>query len=177
MSTSSNSNSHRSYPISPPPHSAAELPDKMAFQHPQTPKSPSQPASASVEKTSPIDIPKQSTGSAFPTPANSTSGSAPQSAVIEAIVATSHDFSGDIEDSSNKRKRDIQDSGEREQKKVHVEDRRLGIEDLHLDVGKKYLLCRTRKAPTSSYCLYAFNMAFKPYLSQVFCTSFTAVFG
>ena len=48
---------------------------------------------------------------------------------------------------SNKRKRDVEDHGDRDQKKVHVEDSRLSIEDLHLDVGKKYLLCRTRKAP------------------------------
>jgi hypothetical protein len=52
-----------------------------------------------------------------------------------------------MEDQSNKRKRDLRDTGDREQKKPHVEDRKLGIEDLHLDVGKKYLLCRTRKKP------------------------------
>jgi hypothetical protein len=51
-----------------------------------------------------------------------------------------------VED-SNKRKRDIEDHGDREQKKVHVEDSRISIKDLHLDVGKKYLLCRTRKTP------------------------------
>lgn len=50
---------------------------------------------------------------------------------------------------SNKRKRDLEDHGDREQKKVHVEDSRLSIDDLHLDVGEKYLLCRTRKAPFS----------------------------
>ena len=52
-----------------------------------------------------------------------------------------------LEDFSNKRKRDVGDHGDREQKKVHVEDSRIRIEDLHLDVGKKYSLCRTRKAP------------------------------
>lgn len=41
----------------------------------------------------------------------------------------------------------MDDSGDREQKKVHVEESKLGIEDLHLDVGKKYLLCQTRKTP------------------------------
>jgi len=51
------------------------------------------------------------------------------------------------EDSTHKRKRAADDSSEREQKKVQIEDRRLGIENLHLDVGEKYLLCRTRKAP------------------------------
>jgi hypothetical protein len=52
-----------------------------------------------------------------------------------------------LEESSNKRKRDDDDHGDREQKKVHVEDSRISIDDLHLNVGKKYLLCRTRKTP------------------------------
>ncbi|OAA40363.1 Mediator of RNA polymerase II transcription subunit 19 [Metarhizium rileyi] len=44
-----------------------------------------------------------------------------------------------------KRKRSLGDVGDsdRDQKKMHLEDGRLGIEDLHLDVGEKYLLCRT----------------------------------
>lgn len=52
-----------------------------------------------------------------------------------------------VEEPSNKRKRDIEDNGEREQKKVHVEVSRLSINDLHLDVGEKYKLCRIRKTP------------------------------
>lgn len=60
-------------------------------------------------------------------------------------TAPNTDFDG--EDATSKRKRDVADLGERAQKKLHVEDRRLGIEDLHLDVGEKYLLCRTRKTP------------------------------
>lgn len=61
----------------------------------------------------------------------------------------------------HKRKRAIEDSGdEREQKKVHIEDRRLGIDELHLDVGEKYLLCRTRKAPfRSQYSFYLPSVA------------------
>jgi hypothetical protein len=57
------------------------------------------------------------------------------------------------EDSPQKRKRPLEDLGDREQKKVHIEDRRLGIENLHLDVGEKYLLCRTRKTPFSPQSL------------------------
>ena len=50
-------------------------------------------------------------------------------------------------ESPNKRKRLADDTGDQEQKKAHLEDpRRLGIENLHLDVGPKYLLLRTRKA-------------------------------
>jgi hypothetical protein len=57
---------------------------------------------------------------------------------------------------SNKRKRDIEDHGDRDQKKVHVENSGLGIniEDLHVNVGEKYLLCRTRKAPFFQDLLY-----------------------
>lgn len=76
---------------------------------------------------------------ALPTPAHSVNGSSiPSEMTHDTIVA---------DESPQKRKRPIEDLGEREQKKVHIEDRRLGIEDLHLDVGEKYLLCRTRKAP------------------------------
>lgn len=60
-----------------------------------------------------------------------------------------------LEESSNKRKRDVDDHGDREQKKVHVEDSRISIDDLHLDVGKKYLLCRTGKTP-----FYSKNLPF-----------------
>ncbi len=84
----------------------------------------------------------------------------------------------EAEESSNKRKREVEDNGDQEQKKVHVEDRRLGIQDLHLDVGKKYLLCRTRKAPNPLTSLILLGrMCSEQYLGQVFCASSTAVFG
>jgi hypothetical protein len=86
-------------------------------------------------------------------------------------------LSFESEESSNKRKREVEDNGDQEQKKVHVEDRRLGIEDLHLDVGKKYLLCRTRKAPNSLSLIFLERMCSEQYLGQVFCASSTAVFG
>jgi hypothetical protein len=80
---------------------------------------------------------------------------------------------------SNKRKRDPEDHGDRDQKKVHVEDSRLSIDDLHLDVGEKYLLCKTRKAPfflqdllSSPLVLYSRHCS-----SQAPCTSSTEVFG
>jgi hypothetical protein len=83
------------------------------------------------------------------------------------------------DDVSNKRKRDIEDHGDRDQKKVHVEDSRLSIDDLHLDVGEKYLLCRTRKAPFFSQDLLFFPLVlyFRNCYSQVPCTSSTEVFG
>ncbi|KAG6013431.1 hypothetical protein E4U43_007294 [Claviceps pusilla] len=44
------------------------------------------------------------------------------------------------DDSAFKRKRPLDDIGDRDHKKVHREGNALGIEDLHLDVGEKYLL-------------------------------------
>jgi hypothetical protein len=81
-----------------------------------------------------------------------------------------------IDDNSSKRKRESEDSGDREQKKVHVEERKLCIEDLHLDVGKIYQLCRTRKTPFStnnSWCCEPLQGT----LDVKFCASFTLVFG
>ncbi len=82
------------------------------------------------------------------------------------------------EDSSNKRKRDVEDVGDQEQKKVHVEDRGLGIEDLHLDVGKKYLLCRTCKTPNPLKHLICLERIYlRQYRARIFCASPTAIFG
>ncbi|OAA67665.1 Mediator complex, subunit Med19 [Cordyceps fumosorosea ARSEF 2679] len=99
----------------------------MSF-HPQTPQSPSQPspathldpmAAASSVPTGPATL---------PTPAHSVTGS-----ICHQSDATM------AEESPHKRKRTIDDVGERDQKKVQY-DHKLGIEDLHLDVGPKYLL-------------------------------------
>jgi hypothetical protein len=57
------------------------------------------------------------------------------------------------DDMSNKRKREVEDSGDREQKKTHIEDGRPGIEKLHRDVGRPYLLCKTRKTPLLLYSI------------------------
>jgi hypothetical protein len=80
-----------------------------------------------------------STTTTLPTPAHSVNGSSIPSEMTQDTIM------GD--DSPHKRKREADDMGSRAQKKVHVEDRNLGIDDLHLDVGEKYLLCRTRKTP------------------------------
>ncbi|KAF4624078.1 hypothetical protein G7Y89_g14096 [Cudoniella acicularis] len=104
---------------------------EMPSDHPQTPESPSQ-ISFGI-----IDAHRKSTSPHFtnslPTPAHSINGS---------MSSLGSDV-GFHDESSNKRKRDLEDGGDREQKKVHVEDSRLSIEDLHLDVGEKYLLCNT----------------------------------
>ncbi|KAM0333001.1 hypothetical protein ACHAQA_001658 [Verticillium albo-atrum] len=72
----------------------------------------------------------------LPTPAHSVNGSTSHP------PDTSHDYAmGD--DTPQKRKRSIGDVGDRDQKKPHFEDSKLNIEDLHQDVGEKYLLCQT----------------------------------
>lgn len=94
------------------------------------------------------------------------------------MADNSQDVVMEAEEFSNKRKREVEDVGGKEQKKVHVEDRRLGIEDLHLDVGKKYLLCRTRKAPTSlAYYSFHGRLCSMQHYDHIFCASFTIVFG
>lgn len=114
----------------------------MSF-HPQTPQSPSHcsPATSSDPVAGNNTSAAQSTSTAaLPTPAHSVNGSNSQ---IDIAMTDS--------DSPHKRKRSIDDIGDhRDQKKMHLEDRRLGIEDLHLDVGDKYLLCQSRK--TSLCC-------------------------
>lgn len=70
------------------------------------------------------------------------------------------------DDSAFKRKRPLDDIGDRDHKKVHREGNALGIEDLHLDVGEKYLLLQnssggqTRKAPLTGPLLFYFPVFF-----------------
>ncbi|CRK29741.1 hypothetical protein BN1723_003610 [Verticillium longisporum] len=106
----------------------------MSF-HPQTPQSPSQlsPGTSDLASSMNSSITSLTT---LPTPAHSVNGSTSH------LPDTSHDYAmGD--DTPQKRKRSIGDVGERDQKKPHVEDGKLDIDDLHQDVGEKYLLCQT----------------------------------
>lgn len=111
----------------------------MSFHHPQTPQSPSQvsPATSSTDAHTLLNS-SMTTASTLPTPAHSVSGGS----------ASQHDAAM-ADESHHKRKRTLDDEGsaDRGQKKVQLEGPRLGIQDLHLDVGAKYLLCQTRKAP------------------------------
>lgn len=50
------------------------------------------------------------------------------------------------DDSPQKRKRAVDDIGDRDQKKPHLDDFGVGIGELHVDVGEKYLLCKICKA-------------------------------
>jgi len=51
---------------------------------------------------------------------------------------------------SNKRKRETDDDGGQEQKKVQIENGTPGIEALHRDVGPPYRLSSARKTPFSA---------------------------
>lgn len=117
----------------------------MSF-HPQTPQSPSQLSPGTSDLTISMTGSAAATTNTLPTPAHSVNGSSIPSEMVQDTVMG--------EDSTHKRKREVDDAGDRAQKKAHVENRNLGIADPNTDVGEKYLLCRTRKAP-----LYWFEMA------------------
>ncbi|CAD6441190.1 2a35c909-96a0-4f26-bf0d-42f083a574ca [Sclerotinia trifoliorum] len=110
---------------------------EMPFDLPQTPQSPSNTPGSTDTSSKNTVSPRINTS--LPTPAHSINGS--MSTINSAIEASQS------EDPTNKRKRDVEDLGDRDQKKVHVEDSRPSIDDLHQDVGKKYLLCRTLHKP------------------------------
>ncbi|KAI1761303.1 Rox3-domain-containing protein [Hypoxylon sp. FL1150] len=106
----------------------------MSF-NPQTPQSPSQFSPSTGDQASSMNSSMTSITTALPTPAHSVNGSAqPADMSHDSTIADPY---------SHKRKYHFDDAGDHEQKKVHLEDRRVGIENLHLDVGEKYLLCST----------------------------------
>ncbi|KAI5862925.1 Rox3-domain-containing protein [Durotheca rogersii] len=115
----------------------------MTF-NPQTPQSPSQFSPSIGDPASSIHSSMTAITTALPTPAHSVNGSA--QAADMAHDATMADYY------SHKRKYSFGDAGDHEFKKVHLEDRRVGIENLHMDVGEKYLLCRTPHS-VSSPCM------------------------
>lgn len=115
------------------------LESNMSF-HPHTPQSPSQLSPSTTDPSTSMTSSISSLATTLPTPAHSVTGSS----LPYPEMAHETNLS---DDTPQKRKRPVEDAGDREQKKVHIEDRRLGIENLHLDVGEKYLLCRTRKTP------------------------------
>ncbi|KAI0533052.1 Rox3-domain-containing protein [Xylaria digitata] len=107
----------------------------MSF-NPQTPQSPSQFSPSVSDQGPSTNTSMTSIAASLPTPAHSVNGSNlqldnPQDTVMMDVPL-------------NKRKYSFDDNGTRGHKKVHIEDpRKIGISDLHLDVGEKYLLCRT----------------------------------
>ncbi|KAI1342665.1 Rox3-domain-containing protein [Xylariaceae sp. FL0016] len=108
----------------------------MSF-NPQTPQSPSQFSPNTADHSSSMNSSMTSiTTTSLPTPAHSVNGSHQPSDTSQDIIMT--------DDTSNKRKNPFGDVGNNEHKKPAFEDpRKIGISDLHMDVGEKYLLCRT----------------------------------
>ncbi|KAI1462289.1 Rox3-domain-containing protein [Annulohypoxylon moriforme] len=106
----------------------------MSF-NPQTPQSPSQLSPSTGDQVSSMNSSMTSITTALPTPAHSVNGSAQATDMSHDAAMT------DIY--STKRKYPFDDAGDHEQKKVYLENRRVGIENLHLDVGEKYLLRST----------------------------------
>lgn len=76
--------------------------------------------------------------SAFPTPAHSVTGAGSQPPDMSHEISMM-DASEEL--TPNKRKRLMEDLGDQATKKIHFDTPPLGIEDIHLDVGEKYLLC------------------------------------
>ncbi|KAI1645109.1 Rox3-domain-containing protein [Daldinia loculata] len=112
--------------------------------NPQTPQSPSQFSPTTGDQVSSMNSSMTSITTALPTPAHSVNGSAqPTDMSHDTAVADAY---------SAKRKYPFDDTGDHEHKKVNLENRRVGIENLHLDVGEKYLLCSTPYS-TSYPCL------------------------
>ncbi|SPO00722.1 related to Mediator of RNA polymerase II transcription subunit 19 [Cephalotrichum gorgonifer] len=110
----------------------------MSLHHPQTPQTPSQPSPGMSDPLPSMSTSMTSVSSTLPTPAHSVTGATSQPSDM------SHDTAmTDISDDSSphKRKRLSLDTGDQLQKKMHLDTPSLGIEDIHLDVGEKYLLC------------------------------------
>ncbi|KAK8038201.1 hypothetical protein PG994_014968 [Apiospora phragmitis] len=108
----------------------------MSF-NPQTPQSPSQLSPSTADPVSSSMNSSMTSITTLPTPAHSVNGSIQHGDSTQDIAMSDAD-------SPHKRKRMPDDMGEPGHKKTHLEDpRRLGIEDLHMDVGEKYFLCRT----------------------------------
>lgn len=140
----------------------------MPFDLPQTPQSPSYTPGATDSSSKATVSPRINTS--LPTPAHSVNGS--MSSLNSAVEASQSD------DLSNKRKRGVEDHGDRDQKKVHVEDSRLSINDLHQEVGQKYLLCRTRKNPFFLADLIVSHLRLQiQYTCRAYYTSFIELFG
>ncbi|KAJ2978802.1 hypothetical protein NUW58_g7380 [Xylaria curta] len=113
----------------------------MSF-NPQTPQSPSQFSPSVVDQGLSMTTSLTSIAASLPTPAHSVNGSNMQ-------LDHSHDTTM-IDMSSNKRKCSFDDTGAHAHKKVHLDDpRKISIQDLHLDVGEKYLVCKTSHSISS----------------------------
>lgn len=144
MSTPQDSATHRTYPLSPSPNSElrkSTQPLSSSFGAPRTPQSPlngqPQPHPSSA-------LPIAQLHSMHDMKSHSITGTEVRTT---SPLTVDVNMNGHNDDGSSKRKQEFGDSGEHKDKKLHVEDRKPSISDLHIDVGKIYQLCRTRKYP------------------------------
>lgn len=143
MSTPQDSATHRTYPLSPSPNSElrkSTQPLSASFGAPRTPQSPlngtSQPQTSALPTAQLHSMHDMNSHSITGTEARTTSP-----------LTMDVNMNGHNDDGTLKRKYEFGDSGEHKDKKLHVAGRKPSISDLHIDVGKIYQLCRTRKYP------------------------------
>lgn len=116
----------------------------MSFQ-PQTPQSPSQFSPATTDPVSSVNSTMTSFTTALPTPAHSVNGSNLPSDPAHDVTMGG--------DSPQKRKREQGDNGGRErEKRVQIDDGIPNIEEMHEDVGEKYLLLKKKWQPAKPLC-------------------------
>ncbi|KAI1811052.1 Rox3 mediator complex subunit-domain-containing protein [Poronia punctata] len=107
----------------------------MSF-NPQTPQSPSQFSPNLTDQGSSMNTSMTSITASLPTPAHSVNGSG---------LPSDNQQDSTMTDAASRKRKFIYDGSETgERRKMYANDpRKIGIHDLHLDVGEKYLLCRT----------------------------------
>ncbi|OAA68749.1 mediator of RNA polymerase 2 transcription subunit 19 [Niveomyces insectorum RCEF 264] len=132
----------------------------MSF-HPQTPQSPSHlspitsdPLSGAssvsfATTTNTVNTAGQGGGGSFSSSAAPTASTLPTPAQSVNGSGLGLMDMGAGEDSPHKRKRELDDAGDHESKKMYMEgQQRLDFEALHQDVGEKYLVCKTPHRPS-----------------------------
>lgn len=143
----------------------------MTSNLPRTPETPSHTSPSAADLPSkPVMSPTDT--HSMPTPARSVNGSMSSINTEVPSEGVSQD------DSSLKRKRDPEDQGDQEQKKVHVEkseNHKVTIADLSENVGELYLFCKTRKASFFLRSIFPPGLVFQTPIQP--CTSFIEVLG
>ncbi|KAJ2905297.1 Mediator of RNA polymerase II transcription subunit 19 [Zalerion maritima] len=114
----------------------------MSF-HPQTPQSPSRNSPVTTDPNSSISSVTSMSTTTLPTPAHSVNGS-----LSTQPSDIAHDMSHKMDHGTpGKRKRPVQDTGDRDQEKLHMEQAPVSIDRLHMDVGPMYMVLNNPQPP------------------------------
>lgn len=143
MSTPQESAIQRTYPLSPSSNSELRKSQPLSFGAPRTPQSPLRGGAH----------PAESLPTSQPHTSSEMNSTTQRTSITDGTTTTSPmatGIDGRNDDSTLKRKHSVEETSEHKDKKPHVEKRKLSISDLHIDVGKIYQLCRTRKYPCFS---------------------------